>query len=178
MTAFKKNFKYNPKLHYLGKPCKNGHDGYRFISTDACCRCAFDYVRTEKRKLYDAEYRKNKVNSPHAVAVCLLCHSRIRSNKKNKCSDFDLTLEWIENKILNGFCEITNLPFSLNKNTEYRVNPFYPSLDKINPKKGYTMDNCRLVCYIYNIAKGEYSDEILLTFAKKLIEANACYTLR
>jgi hypothetical protein len=177
MATFKKQFTFNSEKHYLGKPCKYGHDGYRFISTDSCCRCAFDNARTEKRKKYEKEYRENKINSIHSIAVSLLCHTRRRSITNKHCQNFNLTLNWLKDKISNGVCEVTGIPFDINNKTEYRVNPFYPSIDKINPKNGYTIDNCRLVCYIYNIAKGEFSDEILLTFAKRLIESNADCTL-
>jgi len=47
--------------------------------------------------------------------------------------------------------------------------------DKIDPSKGYTKDNCRVVCWWYNLAKSIYSDEVVLDLMKttvKFIERN------
>jgi hypothetical protein len=89
-----------------------------------------------------------------------------RANQKN--IEFNLNKVWIKEKLKNGVCEATGIPFSLDR-TPF-VNPFYPSVDRIDTTKGYTKDNCKLVCQIYNLAKADHSIEIIETWCKKFVE--------
>lgn len=83
----------------------------------------------------------------------------IKNRCKNKKLDFDLDLEWVLSRIKNK-CEVTGLKFVL-----YTVGQGYgtrhalaPSVDRIDPRKGYTKDNCRVVIWWFNCAKQRYSD--------------------
>jgi hypothetical protein len=44
-------------MKYLGKPCRNGHDGTRYVSTDGCvlCRLERDRRRDRRKKQFFAE---------------------------------------------------------------------------------------------------------------------------
>ena len=83
--------------------------------------------------------------------------------------EFDLTREWAEEKIEAGVCEVTGLQFEYSKDGKDRFQPFIPSVDRIDSSKGYTQDNCRMVVWIYNMAKAEWSDDIVLRMAKALV---------
>lgn len=56
-------------------------------------------------------------------------------------------------------CEITGLPiiYELEKNG---INPFRPSVDRIDCKKGYTEDNVRVVCVAVNYCLNEFGISI------------------
>ena len=40
------------------------------------------------------------------------------------------------------------------------ANPWAPSLDRLDNSKGYTLDNVRLVCWAFNLARGVWPDEV------------------
>lgn len=72
---------------------------------------------------------------------------------------FDLTLEWILERIEAGRCELTGIRFDLSPiSQKQRINPFSPSVDRVKPGIGYTMDNCRVVATAMNIALGAWGE--------------------
>lgn len=81
---------------------------------------------------------------------------------------FDLTLEWGDAK-WTGRCELTKFPFELGRT---RRGAFSPSIDRIDPTKGYTEDNCRFVLWAVNVFKNNWSTEVMLQIAKALIDHN------
>lgn len=113
------------------------------------------------------ETQKHKENTdPWVRAGRMLIWIRRRAAKKQY--EFDLTREWIEQRLASGACEVTGLKFDLGRDTSQRFNPWCPSIDRIDSSKGYTQDNCRAVVWIYNMAKSEWSDEVVMQFAKSL----------
>ena len=85
--------------------------------------------------------------------------------------DFDLTKEWIKEKIEAGHCEVSGEMFSC-KVGEFSThfNPYTPSIDRIDPSKGYTMNNCRMVLACVNMGIGEWGLDFYLKTAKSVIE--------
>jgi hypothetical protein len=78
---------------------------------------------------------------------------------------FDLTPAWAEAR-WTGCCELTGIPFDLKRN----VCGFYsPSIDKIDPTKGYLTDNCRFVLFSVNAFKNNGTDADMLNAAKCLV---------
>jgi len=68
----------------------------------------------------------------------------------------------------NGKCELTGIPFSFCREAGVRRNPWAPSLDRIDSRKGYTWSNCRLVCVAVNLAMNEWGEEVLFKLAKAI----------
>ncbi len=64
-----------------------------------------------------------------------------------------------------GLCEVTNLPFVP---SEKKMGPFLPSVDRTDPKKGYTKDNCKMVIWMYNAAKGSNTHDYVMIMARAL----------
>lgn len=62
----------------------------------------------------------------------------------------------------NGKCAITGIPFEINL-TEGK-NSKAPSIDRIDPNKGYTIDNVQLVCSHVNMMKSNLSMDELYEF--------------
>ena len=89
-----------------------------------------------------------------------------RQRSKTKGISFSITQEWVQEKFEQGVCEITGLPFG-----DMRT-PFAPSLDQINPGKGYTPDNTQMTVWIYNSCKGKFTHEDVLTLAHALTQAS------
>ncbi len=89
---------------------------------------------------------------------------------KERHPEVTITKEWIVEKILNGTCEVSGIEFE--GLVQKPARPFTPSLDRIDPAKGYHPDNVQVVCWIYNRAKGIQDHEAVLKLAKALVAAN------
>ncbi|MGY6517454.1 MAG: hypothetical protein ACXIUZ_01950 [Lysobacteraceae bacterium] len=105
--------------------------------------------------------------TPRGKAKKLIRDARRRADRIGV--EFDLTFEWVEGRILQGRCERTGLPFYLEQSKWQFAGPLSPSLDRIDPEKGYTTDNTRVVVWVYNQAKGRYGDGVVLAMAKGLL---------
>lgn len=94
--------------------------------------------------------------------------------------EFTLTQDWAR-RTYTGFCALTGLPFIV-RSAEDRLGgkrggmAYSPSIDRINPLKGYTEENCRWILHSVNSFKQCMSDAEMITIAKALI-AKAHLTL-
>jgi hypothetical protein len=115
---------------------------------------------TERNKEAVAAYQRNyRVSSPERYAASLLAEARRRAQSHGTA--FDLDVEWFSENYERG-CAVTGRAFELSP--EGRT-PWGPSLDQIDPGSGYTKENTRLVCMIYNFAKHTWTDEVVKDFA-------------
>jgi hypothetical protein len=97
--------------------------------------------------------------------------SVIRKRSKDKGWECDLDKEWMYKKYI-GLCEVTGLPFDYSyplKGSDYTHNHFAPSVDRTDNNKGYTKDNCKVVVWIYNRAKGNGTHKDVVKMSKSLI---------
>lgn len=88
-----------------------------------------------------------------------------RSRAKVKDYHSNLTFAWGKAR-WTGHCELTGLPF-LTKPSH--SSPFCASLDRIEPAKGYTQDNCRFVLMGVNGLKRGGTDAEMLRIAIALV---------
>lgn len=121
------------------------------------------------RHEYDIEYNKTHVKERLVVNILLEAKKRYREwgerPEKVKQAKWNLTRKWFNEQIATGKCARTGIPF------EYkRHSPFIPSIDRIDPAKGYIKSNCQLVCAIYNYAKNRYKDTDVLKMSRALIK--------
>lgn len=93
--------------------------------------------------------------------------SRLITDAKTRCPDVTVTLDWVEERIAAGTCSVTGIPFDLGGHGA-PARPFTPSLDRIDPKQGYTLDNTQVVCWIYNRAKGVHGHEAVMQMVEAL----------
>lgn len=135
----------NRKALYCGVVCKNR---YRALKNP------------EEHLLRTAKYK----SSLRGKAIVLFHGTK---NGKRQLSNHEITPEWILEKLKIGRCEVTNLPFVYSMKPR---NPWSPSVDRINPQIGYTLNNTRVVVWIYNAAKNVFSDQDVLQMSKALIE--------
>lgn len=105
-----------------------------------------------------------RLNTPWAR---LLHGASERAKKRN--IPFTLTLEWAE-ATWTGRCALSKIAFVIT--TGVRRGCFSPSIGQIEPKKGYTPENCRFVLWAINAMKdvGTYEDVIFI--AKAIAKEN------
>jgi len=116
-----------------------------------------------QERVVQREWRKKQRSSPQGRyrATRLIQDAKTRG----ECS---LDQDWVSEKIETGFCEISGIPFDLSGQGS-PPNCFTPSLDRIDPAKGYHPDNVKVVVWIYNRAKGPNTLNDVLTFCKAMI---------
>ncbi len=116
------------------------------------------YRRTQKEKEYSIAWHR---------AGRVLTWVRARAARAGFA--FDLDRDWVEERLKRGRCETTGIEFEINK-SDGRFHPWAPSIDRVDSKKGYTKDNCRIVVWIYNMAKSEWEDADVLKMAQALLD--------
>ena len=95
---------------------------------------------------------------------------------RNRWYETDLDLEYLRDLWIrqSGLCAISGfkmiLPFNSRRWEKQTKDPWKPSLDRINPKHGYTKGNVRYVSVIANIARSTFSDDQLIEFCMRVIE--------
>jgi len=124
------------------------------------------YKSGSRRKYYE-EVQKEKTRERRLIPEgrCRFLIQGAKDRSKKQGIEFDLTLEWILER-WTGFCELTGLPFKLEVNKRDR---YSPSIDRIDPTKGYTQENCRLVLWAINTFKGDGDDKTMFDIATALI---------
>ncbi|RWZ86751.1 MAG: hypothetical protein EO766_13170 [Hydrotalea sp. AMD] len=88
--------------------------------------------------------------------------SRAAQRAKKYKVDFDLTKEDI---IIPDKCPLLNVPFKLGVKHDYQLSP---SIDRIDPLKGYTKDNIKIISTLANTMKNSATKEQLLEFSKHI----------
>ena len=68
-----------------------------------------------------------------------------------------------------GQCEITGIPFDLNRNTKGHTPPFHPSIDRKDSSVGYTYQNCRVVCLCVNLCIRDWGEEVMLRIGRAML---------
>lgn len=94
-------------------------------------------------------------NSPRARAKVLIAHARLRAGKKGLA--FELDIDWAAKAIISGKCEVTGLAFDLSLTGERNL--YGPSLDRVEPSKGYTKENTKVVLFGYNACKNTATED-------------------
>ena len=115
-----------------------------------------------KRK-YSETYNRLRRQTLKGKAKIMLSSAKQRFPVK-------ITEEWVAAKLETGVCELTGIPFDLNKSNKYSHNPNSPSLDRIDSsKKEYTEENTRVVLHSVNVALNQFGLEHFLKIATAII---------
>lgn len=108
-----------------------------------------------------SSYKEYKSSCPWRF---LLRSAKRRSQKKNIA--YTLSNSWAL-KNWTGFCSVTGIQFSSAKSG----NATSGSIDRINPKEGYTEENCRFVLFSFNSIKGTGTDEVAIETIIKMADS-------
>lgn len=153
------------KYYFTGKPCVRGHVAARCVRNRQCAECYKNdskvflkaYQKTPKYRTYQRKVRETK---PWRK---MLESAKYRALKKGL--PFDLTEEWVR-KRWHGICEMSGIEFEVGKGAPHGLSP---SLDRKDPAKGYTQDNCRFILYCLNAFKGTMSDKKMFQLMDYLV---------
>ena len=85
-----------------------------------------------------------------AKASRLLSLSKYRAKRRG--IEHTIDREWVLDKLREGTCSFSGLPFSYDRHPVYRVNPFSPSIHRKDSSQGYTPENSTIVCSGVNSA--------------------------
>lgn len=131
-------------------------------------RAAYDKAYVEKNRerkdVYNANWRL--ANADHLKqraatrriekrAMCMIAAARVRARKKNIPFALDGFSDVLQARINKGVCEMSGVPLDLSPGRK----PTSPSLDRKDPKKGYTIDNVRILCHALNAALGDWGED-------------------
>lgn len=96
-----------------------------------------------------------------------LIFSRIYRNSKARKVDVLLTETDIKELIeaADGRCQVSGIRFDAKPIDGMRVRPWMPSIDRIDSKKGYSRENCRVVCTAVNFSLNQWGDEVFYAMA-------------
>lgn len=141
---------------------------YKITGFKLCTQC-------KETKSTDQFYARTD-NPGCLMSACKSCrvikqlYLDARSRAKKKNLEFNLTREWVREKTTPMICSTTGMKLTLQCDSTGRRTFNRPSIDRIDNAKGYTQDNCRIVSVIYNYAKNDWTDELVMLMAKSLVE--------
>ncbi len=116
---------------------------------------------------YRKKYMKRRRETLKGRAKELINAARGRA--RNKKLSFNLDLEWAEDILLKGKCQLTNIEFIF-KIPNGSSSPQAPSIDRINAKDGYTKKNSQIVLWCVNTAKAEMSMKEYKEITERILE--------
>jgi len=126
-------------------------DGYR----SKCKNCAKEYWKKYKENNKEKLAHRSQQNRDSRAL------SNIKRRAKQKGIEFNLTLEDIQNVLV---CPVFG--FKLERAKGSGGKPTSPSVDRINPTKGYTKDNVQVISQLANNMKQDATPEQLVMFAE------------
>lgn len=100
------------------------------------------------------------------LAIAPRIASQSRKRAKRSGIEFALTTDDVILLLQRseGRCELTGIYFDLTEAGGNR-RPWHPSLDRIDSKGGYSLDNCRIISVAANLAMNEWGEGALKALA-------------
>lgn len=96
---------------------------------------------------------------------------RAKENARQRAIEFQIKRDDIVAlyALSHGRCQVTNIAFNTYRPYGSSKRPWFPSVDRIDSGKPYTVENCRLVCVAVNIGMGEWGEWVLRTVAEAMV---------
>lgn len=113
----------------------------------------------EQAKQYWHKYKL----TPIGRALALVRYARMRAKRNGDACT--ITYEHVLPALERGTCDVTGLPFEMNAPRQMADSP---SIDRIDPDKGYTPQNIQVVLWAYNSMRGNWGDAKLRQIIKAM----------
>jgi hypothetical protein len=117
----------------------------------------------EKVQLASANFErtgKSLLLAPWAATIWRIAkHRAVRDGIRFDLSERDM-IKLV--KRADDRCEVSGVPFTLDRARPSSRRPYTASLDRIQSEGAYTFENCRLVCYLVNLAMNDWGTEPLI----------------
>lgn len=161
----------------MGRPRKHNNDlpvgiYYRHGAFYHVAKGVWKRIGTtpDEMRRYSAALPRSKPDYKNEVlAACDQCFARAKQNARVRKGGipFDISRDDIIRLLeaANWRCAVTGVLFSTEKISGRA--PFAPSIDRVDSAKGYTPDNCRVVCVAANYAMNIWGDDVLWRLFKK-----------
>jgi len=125
-------------------------------------------------KRFQADRSRKGSNATIENKVMCIVRASKRKNIRNGILN-DLTKEFIMDllKKQGNRCAKTKIPLEVREDTNNSGlrSPWQPSVDQINPGKGYTKGNIQIVCLIYNFCKNIWTHGEVVQFSKAVLQS-------
>lgn len=114
-------------------------------------------------------------NTVRGRLASLLAKARLRARRDGVPCEIDLP--WLVDRYerQSGQCAATGIPLVVRpvvpkgQPRDGHWNPHGPSVDRIDLRKGYTRDNVRLTCVLWNMATNEWGERLLAEAAARFL---------
>lgn len=147
-----------------------------------CCYSPFEATGPNRkycsRECYNEGNRKAMWSKGYLDYTIRL--SRLYSMAKNRAAKKNVPFTITTKDLIelwdyqDGCCAISGLPFDLSASSQKGTPRFNTvSVDRIEPYKGYTRNNIRLVCYQINVGIAEFGAEHFIELCKIISENNS-----
>lgn len=123
--------------------------------------------RARGRSAARIEYRRKNEETPRGRALVMVQHAKANCSSHGRSLEFDLDISDVQPQLELGVCAKTGLPFDLTMGDGRKA--YGPSIDRIDPTKGYIKGNIQVVIWAYNSARGFWGDEVLWKLAAALV---------
>jgi hypothetical protein len=107
-------------------------------------------------------YQRSYGRGVHGKSRTLVASAKSAALRHNL--DFNITYDWVRERVEVGSCEMTNIEFDLQGIEGGLRHKYAPSLDRKDRNRGYTQDNVQVVVWMYNQCKSHYSDQDVEAF--------------
>lgn len=152
------------------------NDGVIKQRLKTCRKCCDEKLKAAHQTVFNKSRKEMKIRNKRTYysktwgrAASLYTSARLRSKKLDR--PFEITSNFIKEKIEKGICEKSGLKFDLSY-VETRRNPFAPSVDRIDSNGGYTVENTQIVCSMYNAGKNEHDELDFIAMCLAVAENN------
>lgn len=97
---------------------------------------------------------------------------RLVGRARKNTIDTDVDRQFLKDLLesTNYKCPISGLSYSCTNNYNCFINPLAPSLDQINPGKGYYKNNVQLISVVMNRAKNDMPNEDFIQMMEQILE--------